>query len=201
MAKTSSYPRVRTFLHRRFIGTKSMRGEKHKLSLLRFALQEDSRLDGLSLSSSSLPTPKARNTKTAEWARDRVFFNRSSRKYNIWTIETKYASMFRYQSVRVCIYVSENIKCTECTYFTSNVLLHVPKWHIFERFNLIVSLKPSYLFLLFFIYFKICDLGLVMRYLYDILYANIGSRALSLSYKFLSNRLQFFQRKFMNTFH
>lgn len=49
--------------HHRFVNTKSMRGEKHKLSLLRFALQEDSRLDGLSLSSSSLPTPKARNTK------------------------------------------------------------------------------------------------------------------------------------------
>lgn len=54
---------VRTFLYRRFVNAKNMRDKKHKLSLLRFALQEDSRLDGLSLSSSSLPTPKARNTK------------------------------------------------------------------------------------------------------------------------------------------
>lgn len=76
----------------RFLGSQSMpevcrkRLTKNKLSLMRVALQENSRLDGLSLSNSSLPTPKARNTKRQSWARDRALFNRSSRIRNIRTI-------------------------------------------------------------------------------------------------------------------
>lgn len=134
-----------SILHRRFVGTKSMRGENMPSSL-RFALQEDSRLRrSFALEQLSTNT-KSTQHQTAEWARDRVLFNRSSRICKYERSDQKCASVFRHQSVYTRVYVCEReyYKCTE--YFICSC---VPKSHIFEKFNLIVYLNQTIFFLFF----------------------------------------------------
>jgi len=98
------------------VSTKSKRGEKHKLSLLHFALQEDSRLDGLSLSSSSLPTPKARNTKRQS-ERGTEF---SSTDLRVYVNTNERIKMRFYVSISMRVYI-----CSEKILSVQNVLSHV----------------------------------------------------------------------------
>lgn len=101
---------VRTFLHRRFVNAKNMRGKKHKLSLLRFFIRVTRRFSARrSFALEQLSTnTKSTQHQTAKWARDRVLFNRSSRICNIRMIGSKCIFVSRYQSsINTRVYVCE----------------------------------------------------------------------------------------------